>query len=682
MNFQQAIHLAHTGKLTESKALLKELYKTDRKNINLLMLLADIYSKTNELKKSEKLYIKIIQHESTYAPAHTNLAMLFHSQGKLRNAEKYYQSSLKLDNNQPVAHFNLGAILQAHDRIDDAALQYQEAIEANPGYAKAYANLGYILRQKEQFDQSVINYRKALEFSPDTPEIHYNLGLSLLAQGYIDEAEQCHNISLQLNPGFSDAWAGLGAVHAYKDNTLKTMECYEQALNLNKNNINAMCDMAKSFSAQGLHEKAMEYVKQALLLGPNNIETRLLQGNIFLSLGNLEKVLSTCKFITRISPGNISVLGLSAAAYEKSGDANKAYSLIEPLLDNNPKFETVMVFSSLSKSLDRIGDAITMMESVLTNNNHLTPSNYRHIYFSLGKACDTLGDYDTAFNYFDKGNKLKKTSFSIENHRNEIDALMNTFNRDFISEHTLDTSSTRPVFIIGMPRSGTSLVEQILASHPNVFGAGELDDITNIAVSLYTKHTDVCLQPTDKKKLSTIAKIYTDRLEELNSSTLRVTDKMPGNFMHLGLINILFPNAYIIHCIRDPLDTCLSCFFQDFGRNHPWKYNLKNIGQYYGEYRRLMDHWYNLNIKIHDITYEDLVENQKAVTKKLLGFTALDWDDNCLQFHKNKRFIWTASYNQVRQPLYKKSVARWKNYESHIETLIETLRNENSLPGA
>ena len=243
----------------------------------------------------------------------------------------------------------------------------------------------------------------------------------------------------------------------------------------------------------------------------------------------------------------------------------------------------------------------------------------------------------------------------------------------------LDTPGMVPVFIVGMPRSGTTLAEQILASHPQVFGAGELPDIDDISRQLERvvpgnlKYPD-CMELAAADTLRAARDGYLRKLADLSSGAHRVTDKMPHNFEHLGLIAALFPNARIVHCIRNPLDTCLSIYFNDFNAGHGYATDLGMLGEHYNEYHRMMMHWKNvLPIKIFDLVYEDIIRDQEQISRQLLAYCGLDWDPACLEFYKNKRTVSTFSYDQVRKPIYTGSVERWRRYEKFLEPLIKAL---------
>ncbi|MCK5092697.1 MAG: sulfotransferase, partial [Gammaproteobacteria bacterium] len=236
--------------------------------------------------------------------------------------------------------------------------------------------------------------------------------------------------------------------------------------------------------------------------------------------------------------------------------------------------------------------------------------------------------------------------------------------------------SEAPVFIVGMPRSGTSLVEQIIASHPQAYGAGELTYIGAVINNLAPDSDDYpeCMKHVSPSILEGIADGYIRHISTLAGNEKIVVDKMPLNYHHLGFIRILFPKAKIIHCKRNPMDTCLSCYMMDFAARQPFSNNLDDLGEYYKLYLKQMQYWKDVvKIPILDIQYEELVDNQEEISHKIISYCGLDWDDACLSFHKNKRVTLTASNQQVNKPIYKKSVERWRNYEEDLTPLIKTL---------
>ncbi|HHL31005.1 MAG TPA: tetratricopeptide repeat protein [Oceanospirillales bacterium] len=678
----QIAKLVENGQLSQAKKLCEQLTRANKKNPRLWLTEGDINQKLQLFDKAESNYRRAIKINPNSVLAHNRVAMLVHSQGKFGNAEPCYRKSLKLDDKQAIIHFNLGAVLQELGKLDDAVAQYKKAIEQKPDYAKAYANLGFIFRQQGLIEDGIESYHKALKFAPDIAEIHYNMGLSLLDTGQAEAAEQHQRQAISLKPDYADAWAGLGAVQFFNGDTENAANSYQQALDYQPNNVEILCGYANSLSALGRHEQAMEHIKQALHTAQDNTEALLAKGSIHVSLGELDEAFDCCDRVLKTEPQHEKAICLAASICEKKGDEKQAYNYLIPLLQEKySKCEAILIFASISKSLNLVDNAIERMEQLLQDSRKIQATERRRLHFALGKAYDSQKNYDRAFQNFHKANSLKRAVFDIKSFQRDIDAQIKVFSSDFSSQlPRASIRSNRPVFIVGMPRSGTSLVEQILASHPKVSGAGELPDINNLTLSMHLRcgtdvHYPECIKQTDSQQLDSMTQSYLDCLSNIDHNASHVTDKMPGNFMHLGLIQLLFPNARIIHCIRDPLDTCLSCYFQDFSRSHPWIYDLQNTGRVYLEYQRLMQHWKNvLEIPILDVHYEKLVENQESISRQMIEFCGLEWDDACLQFHKNKRFIWTASYEQVRQPMYKKSVARWKNYEQYIKPLTEIIK--------
>ena len=327
------------------------------------------------------------------------------------------------------------------------------------------------------------------------------------------------------------------------------------------------------------------------------------------------------------------------------------------------------------KDLARLQEALTVSD--------LETKQVIQLHFSLGKIFDERNEYEKAFKYFQKGNELHRSSYQYDVNEFEhlVSRLIDTFSEDYLGNRAVSgkVNSELPVFIVGMPRSGTTLTEQILASHPEVFGAGELGDISRISHEWAKKHEDNgdyldCILHLQAPETEKIAIDYLSRIRALASDALRVTDKMPHNFLHIGLIATLFPRARIIHCKRDPLDTCLSIYTQKFTSLHPYAYDLTELGQYYRQYQRLMAHWESvLPGRNFTIQYEELTESPEATCRRLIEYIGLPWDNRCLHFHETERPVKTASQWQVRQPVYKQSVGRWRHYETWLGPLKKAL---------
>ncbi|MGH6662826.1 MAG: sulfotransferase, partial [Rhodospirillales bacterium] len=300
------------------------------------------------------------------------------------------------------------------------------------------------------------------------------------------------------------------------------------------------------------------------------------------------------------------------------------------------------------------------------------------LHFALAEILDAKGDAEAAFAEYAAGNALRKSrlvrggrAFDADAYDRMIDRVIAAYDRRWFDRHrkTKGVSTDQPVFIVGMPRSGTTLVEQIAASHPKVAGRGEIDLIRVLAGA-----DPAAAAGLDEARLKAMAATYLDRLRMDADKAIRITDKTPFNFLHLGLIQVLFPNARAVHCVRDPLDTGFSCWRQNFAATHAWACDLADIGRTMRAYRRLMDHWRReLKLPMLEVRYEDLIDNQKKTSRGLIGFLDLPWDDACLKFHKSGRAVLTASNWQVRKPLYDTAVGRAKRYDKFLAPLKQAL---------
>ena len=365
-----------------------------------------------------------------------------------------------------------------------------------------------------------------------------------------------------------------------------------------------------------------------------------------------------------------------------SGDVEKAYQMLRPLLQSNPvNISAANTLATFCRSLGRCREATQLLEERLTE-EPLTSEDECRISFTLGDLYDSAQEYNKAFEHYDRGNRLSDSPYDPWEEKQWIREITARLNADFFKQieparHI--SKRIQPVFIIGMPRSGTSLTEQILSRHPAVHAAGERLEILQFSLSICKdigsqQPYPFCLSDIDRNSLNSMAKQYLKKVAmQAKHTTKIVTDKMPDNYQHLALIQLLFPKARIIHCIRDPMDTCLSCYFKKL-MGHPYSYNLTSLGRHYRLYEELMAHWKSvLPLRIMDIHYEALVEDPETVSRSIVEFCGLKWSSRCLDFHKSKRNVVTASSDQVRQPIYNRSVARWKNYEEYLSDLRTAL---------
>ena len=369
------------------------------------------------------------------------------------------------------------------------------------------------------------------------------------------------------------------------------------------------------------------------------------------------------------------------------GDYKQAYDTLKPLLDSEaalPTVEATLTLARFCKYVNACPQAIVMHRRLLDGTTPITEAERIHLHFSLGRLLDSGGEYEEAFEHIHTANRMKRAPFKSQLLIDRYKAYRTVYTREFMAgAPRASTPSSHLTFIVGVPRSGSTLVEQILSSHSGVKGLGEIMALPAIVLSApatmgSSLHYPQCMTELTQASVTALADRYLREVNALAGEAHRVTDKMLQNFEHLGLIALLFPQARIIHCTRDPLDTCLSCYFLHFrSENMSHTYDLAHLGMYYREYQRLMEHWKTvLDIPIMEINYESLIDDQAHWTRELLAFCGLPWEDNCLDFHKSDRAAATASYDQVRRPMYRSSVARWKRYEQQLEPLRKALEED------
>ncbi len=462
-----------------------------------------------------------------------------------------------------------------------------------------------------------------------------------LRSGYLQEAESLSQSVLKKYPNYPDAMNLLGVIAHESGNNELAIARYEKALKIKPNFAYVHNNMGFALQMLGRLEEAIDCYEKAITIKPDFADAQNNLGNVFQEFGRIDEAVACYEQTLKIKP------------------------------------DYVMTYYNLAMIRPN-QEQIPIIEKHLTD-PALSDSDTMHYHFALGHILNDSGLYKKAFDHYLKGNTIKRKAITYDAQLQSafVDGLINAYSKDYFQRKTISGSDSEvPVFIIGMPRSGTTLVEQIISSHPLVFGAGELATLTNIEKNIGNQFKSSSIYPASIALCddATLAKYSTEYLEELNKysqDAKRITDKMPDNFLRIGLIKILFPNARIIHCQRNAMDTCTSIFLNSFINGNNYSFELTEIGKYYLDYERLMQHWLKLfPTEIFEVKYEDLVLNQDELSRKLIEYLDLDWDEKCLEFHKNKRAIKTLSNSQVRQPMNKNSINRWRHYQEYLEPLI------------
>ena len=564
-------------------------------------------------------------------------------------------------------------------RLKEAERLLKTLCKKHPADTESLTMLGYVYSQKGAHSKAIQCLLKAAKLMPKEYMAYYNLANAYKAAGNLSTAVETYKKAISINQSH-DACINLA-------NTLTDLRCHTEARNylqlaisIKPDDANTYYNLGINLKKSGLLEDSIKAYQKAIDLNPEFAQVWNNLGNAFLSTGDLDKADDCYKKALSLYPDFLDALSGQIRLLDKKRDFDTALKLIRPHLEQKTAHAGLCAtFADFCHYTNQEEDAIDWINTLLDDKT-LSPADKSRLGFLAGKIFDRKKDYSRAFNYYKNANALQKQSLDFRKISAYFSSIKKSFNRKkFNTLASSHQDSRKPVFIVGMPRSGTSLVEQILASHPDVAGAGELETISSLteeAADLLdnTLEYPKVIEKLNSMKMDILAQKYMQRIEKVDPNVLYITDKMPHNFLHLGFIQLLFPQCRIIHCQRNPLDTLLSCYFQDFAGNHPYSHDLSDLAEYYCLYADLMTHWQkNLQLPVLTIDYEKMINNQEAESRKLIEFCQLDWHEDCLNFHQNKRVVSTASYDQVRQKLYTTSVRRWQNYESHIQQLIKKL---------
>jgi tetratricopeptide (TPR) repeat protein len=538
------------------------------------------------------------------------------------------------------AYNNLGNGLADGRHQREAMACYRRALELQPMFPEACHNLGNVLLELGQLDEAAAAYRRAVQLRPDYAEAWSQWGSAARGIGQLGEAEAHYRRALQLRPQFTEAHHGLGIVLRDLDRLDEAVASYRRALALAPDDADLQRDLAVALRLQGRAEEAEAVARHALTLKADSATTIVVLADICADRGRFadaERILQRA-------------LALDAANPE-------ALAALAGLRQMGP------------------GDAAWLQQVQNVAASGLPPRREVPLRYALGKYYDDTGEAGQAFAQFRRANELTRR-YRAPHDRQQlvraIDACVATLPEPATVAGDVARSS-RAVFIVGMPRSGTSLAEQILASHPKIFGAGELIDWSRAAARWQAalRHGDA-----GDSLLHSFRDEYLRRLQSLAPEALRVLDKMPTNFQHLGLIRRALPDARIIHMQRDPLDTCLSIYCQHFEATHSYATDLGDLAHAHGEYRRVMQHWRRVlpADRLLEVRYEELVDDAELWSRRMLEFIGVQWDPLCLEFERTDRTVLTASRWQVRQRLNRRSIGRWHRYEEYLAPLRSLLQ--------
>lgn len=540
---------------------------------------------------------------------------------------------------------------------------------------------GIALQRRGNVRAAATLYAEALQERPDDPQALHYMGLAQFQLGALAEAEQLLSRSAERDPSEANTWSDLGMVRLKLDQPEESLPAFTRALELAPEHPDALNNMSQALRKLGRFAQAKALLERLVTLKPKAVPAQYALADTQNKLGEVEAAIRTFQQALKLAPDDPRIrLGLGDA-YESNGKFRQARMQYLSILRRDP--DNALALARLLQLRDATPEPEQIERARQLADDPATKEDGRiRLNVALGYYHDRQKQHEEAFQRLQRGYDVlaRRDPFDSDGYTRAIDALIGELTADFFaSAPTSGIDSERPVFVVGMPRSGTTLTEQILASHSQVAAGGELSSL--LKVSYQTKELSRTGEPyprglksIDTEGLAEMARRYLGDLDRISENADRVTDKLPFNFMHLGVIALLFPNARIIHCRRHPLDNCLSCYFTSFADQIRFANQLDTLGRYYLDYDRLMKHWHEvLPVEIFDLQYETLIEDTEPTVRALIDHCGLPWEDACLSFHETQRAVRTPSRWQVRQPIYKGSMQRWRNYERELQPLVEIL---------
>ena len=592
-----------------------------------------------DAKKLGKLLSKSKRSTESDAQAHNNLGTMLQGQGHLTEAEASYLQAIALKPDFAEAHNNLGLALQGQGRLTEAEVSYNRAIALKHDFAEAHNNLGNTLQGLGKLAEAEANYNQAILLKPDDAEAHNNLGSLLEGQGKLAEAEGRYDQAISLKPDYAEAHNNRGLALHRQSRLAEAEASYNQAIALKPDYAEAHNNLGLVLQGINRLPEAEASFNQAISLKPDYPEAH----------NNLGTMLQGISRLT-----------------EAEDRYNQAIAL-------KPDFAEAYRHVAQLKKLDSQDQRFLRMLE-LYRDDSITDEQRIHINFGLAKVHEGLKNFEQAFTHYVEGNELRKTSLHYHINQDlelfgKIKSSYSSLKSCLLKPEKLHTIA-RPIFIIGMPRSGTTLVEQIVSSHPIVTGAGELHYVDFFGSAIATGCSDI----THEAVLNFRTR-YLEKLKEYSQGNPWITDKMPLNFRYLGLLATAFPEAKFIHVKRRPEAVCWGNFETYFSAtNLGYAWAIDDVVTYFRQYQNLMEFWANaLQHRLYNLDYELLTDNQEPETRKLIDFIGLNWDEKCLSPEENMRNVSTASDLQVRQKVYKGSSDRWRQYEPFLDGAFEGL---------
>ncbi len=631
------------------------------------------YYQAGRLDDAEKLATSISQDFPKHQFAWKVLSAIFGATGRKSEAVDANLRAVALSPQDAEAHYNLGVTLQEMGRLDEALESYIQAITLKPELALAHYNVGVTLQEMGRLDEALASYTQAIALKPDYAEAHSNLGNMLQELGRLDEAVVSYTQAIALKPDFSEAYSNLGNILEELGRLDEALASYKQAIALKPYLAEAHSNLGNTLKQLGRLDEAVASYAKAISLRPNFAEAHFNLGNTYKELGKSDEALASYKQTILLKHDYAEAQHNLGNTYKEVGRLDEAVACYTQAIALKPEYAEAHRHLTLIKTFNGYDEQYSKMLKLYLDET-ISKEQRCHINFGLAKAYEDLGDFKRAFQHYREGNMLRKKllNYNINQDLELFKQLKSSYPK--IEKNSLEIDKIAknliPVFIVGMPRSGTTLVEQIISSHFQVTGAGELNFVSHFGADIATDFTEA-----NNESLLDFRHNYLNKLHNVSNGNFIVTDKMPQNFRYIGLLAKAFPEAKIIHVKRNPAAVCWSNYKQYFeSKNIGYCYAIDDIISYHKLYENLINFWTNtLNNRIYKLDYEALTINQDSETRRLIEYLGLDWDEKCLSPQNNSRRVATASNLQIRKKVYRASSEQWKKYQPFLNGAFDNL---------
>jgi len=649
-----------------------------------------------DLDTAEKHYRIAIAIQPAFVSAWNNLATTLQRQERSEETDKAYRHALALQPDNAETLTNYGTFLQARGDTDAARDHLRKAIHVDPGYVGGYIGMGNLCEKLNERDGIRKYYDKALLLEPNNSTVLCNLGYRFYENGHQREAVEHFKRALKSNPNSAKALAGLGKALLRQGEEATAAKDIERAVELAPWDIHVHIARALLYKEQHRNNDARSEWQYVIDKQPGMSDGYIGLAGHQADSGNMEAARTTYHAAEEHGAAGLRLYNAWSQQEEKANNLDAAESLAGKAVALDANYPGLTILrAKLARRRKDYSDALALLQRIDSDTieSNLIKSGY---LFELGNNLDKLARYTEAFAAYDAANQAKNEYigrvYDAEEDRQQFQqwrAFFTAENMQRLRESAIaPAQGPTPVFIVGFPRSGTSLLEQILGSHPQIAPCGELLFLGDIndrkAVEIIGSklpYPNLLLDntaPLTTEKLSAMQNYYLDGVESLGmpaADTRWVTDKMPHNAVHLGLITLLFPDSPIIHISRHPFNSCLSAYFSNFLAGHRYTSSLESTAQHYKQMMDMLLHYRSIGIDFLEIHYEDLVQDQETITRRILEYIGAPWDDACLQHHKSDRVVKTASYEQVTQKIYTSSLYRYRNYREAVKPLVPILES-------